>query len=134
MTDDKAAFKANEKAAAGQGLVEDRGEKAIGALLEWTKNITGLATGTLVLSATLLTVIDKQAMRLKGILIGTWILFGLTVLFGVLLLGNVCFLFSTTGKKLPSIYNPTTRTLANLNLAMFVLGLAGFLVFVSFNL
>ncbi len=134
MNEDGVAVRSAEKAAAGQGQVEDRGEKAIGALLEWTKNITGLATGTLVLSTTLLPVFSKSVIHLKGLLVGTWILFGLTVLFGVLLLGNVCSLFSSKSKKLPSIYNPTTRWLAIIHLLTFALGLAGFVVFFSRNI
>jgi hypothetical protein len=123
----------------GKGTVrgdeaKERDAKAIGAILEWAKVITALGTGSLVLSAALLSNVLKGTARLPGLLIGSWVLFGVSVFFGVMLLGNVCFLFTRACTAGPSIYNKTTRTLAIVHLAAFLLGVAVFLAFASFNL
>lgn len=105
----------------------------INAVLEWTKQITTLATGTLVLSATFITDILKGRVELEYILISSWVLFALSALFGILLMGNLCFLFSFRNKEPPSIYGTTTRVIANLHFWTFLIGLVGFVYFASAN-
>lgn len=108
-------------------------KEVISAVLEWTKQITTLATGTLVLSATFITDILKGKIEYECILITSWILFALSALLGILVMGNVCYLFSSRNKETPSIYDGTTRLIANLHFFTFSFGLIGFVFFASVN-
>jgi hypothetical protein len=108
-------------------------KEVIGAVLEWTKQITTLGTGTLVLSATFITDILKGKIEYDWILIVSWVLFAISAVLGIFVMGNMCFLFSSRNKETPSIYNLTTRILAIIHFVTFAVGLIGFVFFASFN-
>ena len=61
--------------------------KPIEFALEWSKQITTLATGTLVLSGTFIQMFFKHALVQKGWLLFSWILLGGSILCGVLYFG-----------------------------------------------
>lgn len=106
--------------------------KALDAALEWSKQITTLATGTLVLSATFIKDLFAKIIYCKSIILTCWVLMGVSILFGILYLGSLCSLLSS-GKKF-NIYEAPSVVLAVIQVSAFILGLASFVFFVFQNL
>jgi len=108
-------------------------KEVINVVLEWSKQITTLSSGTLVLSATFVKDIFQGTVLHQWVLVVSWLLFALSAIFGIILLGNICFLFSSHNTKQPSIYNCATRTIALFHCCFFGIGLALFFYFASYN-
>jgi hypothetical protein len=112
---------------------ENDNKDVIMALVEWTKQITTLSTGTLVLSAAFIKNVLNGAATHKWVLVSAWIAFAVSILFGIFLMGNACYLFSDKNRQKPDIYEMTTRVLAQIHFWTFLTGIIGFIVFVSIN-
>ena len=108
-------------------------KEVINVVLEWSKQITTLASGTLVLSATFVKDIFQGTVLHQWALVSSWLLFALSAIFGIILLGNICFLFSNQNEEPPSIYNGATRIIALIHCCSFGIGLALFFYFASYN-
>lgn len=107
--------------------------EVIHASLEWSKQITTLASGTLVLSATFVKDIFKGTVHLDWLLISSWVTFSICAVTGVLFMGSLCHLFSNRCTGAKSIYDPGIRFVANIHLFSFIIGLVLFVVFTSYN-
>lgn len=112
---------------------KDDSNEVINAVLEWTKQITTLASGTLVLSATFIKDIFKGTVEHQILLICSWVLFAVSAIFGILLMGNLCYLFSEKNRGIRSIYNLTTRLIGLIHFLAFVVGICFFVYFASSN-
>jgi hypothetical protein len=111
----------------------DDSNEVINAVLEWTKQVTTLSSGTLVLSATFIKDIFQGNIENQMVLIWSWILFAVSAVSGVMLMGNLCYLFSKKSQGIRTIYNCTTRIIALIHLFAFVVGLCLFVYFASHN-
>lgn len=105
-------------------------DDVIYTVLEWTKQITTLATGTLVLSATFIKDIFQNKIEYHFIIILAWVFFAISILFGIILMGNICYL---TLQKKVNIYANPTRIIAIMHFMCFFIGLVLFIFFVSQN-
>jgi hypothetical protein len=113
--------------------------KSIGAGLEWSKQITTLATGTLVLSGTFIQMFFENELVKKGWILASWILMGISILFGVLYLGALCSLLVRAGEPNANVANLTIYSrpavwIALIHVFAFLLGLVAFIIFVFANL
>jgi hypothetical protein len=91
--------------------------KPIEAALEWSKQITTLATGTLVLSGTFIQLFFENTLVQKGWILVSWILMGTSIVFGITYLGALCSLLayaadSSASNEDISIYNQPGLTIA----------------------
>ena len=102
--------------------------------LEWSKQITTLATGTLVISRTFMKDILKGPIVWKGVVVWCWIGMLISVFFGILFLGNLCSLLSTGAMNERGIYSPRSLAIALIHILSFLAGLILFAIFVAKNL
>src|SRR5215213_4150161 len=113
--------------------------KPIEAALEWSKQITTLATGTLALSGTFIQMFFENPIAQKGWILASWILMGTSILSGVMYLGALCSLLADAGKPEAQaedldIYKPPGVIIAVIHVLTFLFGLVTFIVFVFLNL
>ncbi len=108
--------------------------KAVESALEWSKQITTLATGTLVLSGTFIKDLFSGQIVWKGFILACWIGMGISVLFGILYLGSLCYLLSSSKKAEQLDIYGSGRIIGVIHVLTFFLGLAAFIVFLTKNL
>jgi len=115
--------------------------EAAKAALEWTKQITTLATGTLVLSATFLKDLAPKdaagAVRVANpeYLRDAWLALAVSIVLGLLYLGAVSSFLSTARDiRDVDIYRGVPRYLGLLHVLAFLVGMVLFVVFAVRNL
>lgn len=106
--------------------------KSVDLALEWSKQLTALATGTLVLSGTFVKDLFNGSVGWIALLLVCWSLLILCILSGMLFMGALCSLVDR-GKS-ASIYKQPSLTLAILHFASFVGALILFAIFSGLNL
>jgi hypothetical protein len=103
----------------------------------WAKLLSGLATGTIVLSATFIKDIFPSGVPLEStvLLFAAWMLLGVATLLGPLVLGAlVSHLNRAESTKELDVYAPSIRLLSLLQIATFTFGISFFAAFVAVNL
>lgn len=111
--------------------------KSYDMALEWSKQITTLSTGSLILSGTFLKDIFKNGFSYEWIIITSWIFLGISILFGVLFISRLNGdMAKVTGENIEglNIYETTTKVLGFLQIVPFLLGLAFFIIFLICNI
>jgi hypothetical protein len=103
----------------------------------WAKLLSGLATGTIVLSATFIKDIfpSGQALESTGALFAAWAFLGISTLLGpMVLVALVSHLNRAESTYELDVYAPSIRILSLLQIATFALGIFLFATFVALNL
>lgn len=116
--------------------MEEKTKQALKFLREVTTQIITLATGTIVLTATLLEHVFPIAQATcveKGLLLTSWIALSLSVLFGILVFGKVIGELEKGDAK-EVVYAPGTLAFGIMQWVSFFVGLGLFVAYVSLNL
>ena len=109
-------------------------QKAIDTAIEWSKQITTLATGTLVLSGTFIKDLFTDHVEWSKVIVICWIAMSLSALFGILYVGALCAMLSKAkGPDDLDIYK-NGRLLALIHVMAFLIGLGTFIAFVTKNM
>jgi hypothetical protein len=111
-------------------------KKAIDIAIEWTKQITTLATGTLVLSGTFIKDLFTGHVEWSIVIIVSWMAMSLSALFGILYVGALIAVVSTAGNAadLDVNKNRNGRTVARIHIVAFMVGLVTFVTFITKNM
>ncbi len=106
--------------------------------LSWSKHITTLSTGTLILSATFLKNVLDNGYCNENLLVISWILYGASILFGFFFIGflngSLADCNSDSDVEELDIYKGTPRILGLLQVLPFIAGMILFIIFASKNI
>ena len=108
--------------------------KAVESALEWSKQITTLATGTLVLSGTFIKDLFSGQIVWKGLILSCWIAMCLSVLFGIIYLGSLSSLLTRASKAVELDIYKSGRIIGLIQVLAFFIGLVAFVLFLGKNL
>lgn len=111
-------------------------KKAIDLAIEWTKQITTLATGTLVLSGTFIKDLFTGHVEWPMFIVVAWIAMSLSALFGILYVGALISMVSTAASAddLDINKNQNGRPVALIHIVAFMVGLGAFVAFITKNM
>lgn len=123
----------------GQTFEKELRTKAIDAALEWSKQITTITTGALILSGTFIKIfMDANPMEWKWVILTSWISMGVSIIFGFLYLGALCSLLDCSARNnnltTLDIYESPGKWIAIVHVIAFFVGLATFIAFIFKNL
>lgn len=113
--------------------------KAIDSALEWSKQITTITTGALVLSGTFIKIfLDANTMVWKPVILASWTFMGVSIVFGLLYLGALCSLLAYSAEQgnvtILDIYRRPGIWIALIHVVAFLAGLVAFAAFIFKNL
>jgi hypothetical protein len=108
--------------------------KSVETALEWTKQITTLASGVLVVSGTFIKDLFDGKVQAFGWLILCWLSLCVCILFGVLFMGSLCSILEKKEDAAISIYSQPAQALGFIHFAGFFLAVICFAVFTLTNI
>lgn len=108
--------------------------ESVKSSIEWSKQITALASGTIVVSGTFIIGILQQNVKWRWLILTCWSAMFISTVLGVLFMSALCRMLSTGDVKNIDIYSNPPRTLALLHIISFLIGVVTFILFVTSNL
>jgi len=108
--------------------------KAFDSVSEWSKQITTIASASLVLSATFIKDIMAGHAVHPWYLWISWVLLLLTIITGVFVLGTLAAQLNKGDQDTLDVYSPSIVGAAIVQTALFLLGMVAFIFFVASNL
>jgi hypothetical protein len=114
--------------------LKDLRTESIKAAIEWSKQITALSTGTIIISGTFIKDILGGDISYKVLIIASWLALFASTILGVLFLATICAILSTGNVNELDIYSRPSKEIAIFHIIFFFVGVAAFIIFVAINL
>jgi len=111
-------------------------KKAIDIAIEWSKQTTTLATGTLVLSGTFIKDLFTGHVKWPMVIVMSWIVMSASAFLGILYVGAlVAMVGKAKGVDDLDVYEwKNGRSVALIQIIAFMMGLVSFVIFVTKNM
>jgi hypothetical protein len=108
--------------------------EAVKSSVEWSKQITALASGTIVVSGTFIIGILQREVSWRWLILTCWAAMFMSTVLGVYFMSTLCRMLNTSDIKNIDIYSNPPRTVALLHIISFLIGVVTFILFVIGNL